>query len=218
LSVAISLLLILLGRTILFRRDRKIGELDRSRDLLEELRNELVEIDNEYYKVRKRYETVRDAFHGNAARNPYIIKLSAKREEVMDGLLVTCIGLEARYYTLMKRLEVSLPELWNNTLKQLMERGTKKDKENLEYCFDKIRDSIEQAREIDESIKVTIASKFEQILTAFHEHESELLVYPSKGTSRSTMIGMQLRSLFRRAGVRLRSVSEPLKRSVGRLC
>jgi hypothetical protein len=181
LSVLISLLLILLGRTILFRRDRKIRELDRSRDILDELRNELVEIDNEYYKVRKRYATVRDAFLGNTKRNNYIVKLPAKREEVMDDLLVRCISLEARYYTLMKRLEVSLPTLWSNNLKLLMERGEKKEKDNLEYYFDRIRDCIEEETEIDKSIKTPIASKFELILAAFDNYESKLVVYSPGG-------------------------------------
>ncbi|HWT03841.1 MAG TPA: hypothetical protein VN256_26575 [Pyrinomonadaceae bacterium] len=181
LSVAISLLLILLGRTILFRRDRRIRELDRRRDLLDELRNEFVEIDNEYYKVRKRYETVHDAFHGDTGRNPYITKLPMKRDEVMDNLLVTCIGLEARYYTLMERLKVSLPELWNDSLKALMERPEKKEKDNLEYYFDQIRDCIEDGEDIDRSIKTPIASKFELILAAFDDCESQLLAQSSKG-------------------------------------
>lgn len=180
LSVVISLFLILLGRTLLFRRDRKIRELDRSRDMLDELRNELVEIDNEYYKVRKRYATVRDAFLGNTGRNPYIVKLPAKREEVMDDLLVTCISLEARYYTLMKRLEVSLPTLWSNNLRSLMERGAKKEKDNLEYYFDQIRDCIEDETEIDKSLKTPIASKFELILAAVDNYQSKLLVYSPK--------------------------------------
>ena len=179
LSVTISLLLILLGRTILFRRDRKIRDLDRSRDMFDELRNEFVEIDNEYYKVRKRYETVREAFCGKIKRNPYIVKSPPKREEVMDSLLVICIGLEGRYYTLMERLRVSFPEFWDNTLKSLMERENKKDKDNLEYYFDQIRDCIEEQIEIDSSIKTAVATKFRKILEEFEAYEPKLLVYSS---------------------------------------
>jgi hypothetical protein len=107
--------------------------------------------------------------------------MPGKREEVMDGLLVTCIGLEARYYTLMERLRVSLPELWSGSLESLMKREGKKEKDNLEYWFDQIRDCIEGDKDIDESFKTPIASKFELILAALDDYEAKFLVYSSKG-------------------------------------
>jgi len=185
-SLLASGILLLIGRWILFNRDRKIQELDRQRDLFDDLRKELVQIFNDYYKVRKRYATVREAMNKQTVRNPYIGELDKKPIEVMDSLLVTCIALEAQYYTLMERLKISFPELWLQKLKTLMERkdksgiGKEENDRALEFYFDTIRDYIEQKKEIDGSLKKPLAQTFADVLAAFNEYENELLLQPTK--------------------------------------
>jgi hypothetical protein len=184
LALIASLFLLWLGRWVLFNRDRRIQELDRKRNLFDDLRKELVQIFNDYYKVRKRYATVREAIGGNTRRNPYIGQLDKKPNEIMDSLLDSCIALEAQYYTLMERLKVSLPELWTKHLRTLMERRDKSgeikeiNNQALEFYFDRIRDYIEQKKEIDSKLKAPLAQTFNRVLSAFNEYERELLVMP----------------------------------------
>lgn len=187
-SLLASGILLWIGRWILFNRDRKIQELDRQRDLFDDLRKELVQIFNDYYKVRKRYATVREAMNEQIGRNPYIGELDKKPIEVMDSLLVNCIALEAQYYSLMERLKISFAKLWSQRLKTLMERkeksGTVKEKNDraLEFYFDRIRDYIEQKKEIDGNLKKPLAQTFADVLAAFNEHEKELLAQSPKDT------------------------------------
>lgn len=187
LTLMTSAFLIWVGRTVLFRRDRKIQELDRSRVMFDELRREFVQIFNEYYKVRKRYATLREAIiHGQKERSPYILKMKDKQAEVFDSLILTSIGLEARYYALIEGLRISFPDFWVKHLASLMEREDRtdpqKNKNNsaLEFYFDRIRDRIEQEKDIEPGIKKSMEQKFREILTKFNEYEAELLVLPKK--------------------------------------
>jgi hypothetical protein len=95
----------------------------------------------------------------------------------MDSLLVTCIGLEGRYYTLKERLRISFPDLWNDALKALMDKG---NKDSLESYFDKFRDRIEEEKEFDNSFKDEVAKKFTRILEEFETYYNRKLVYPYK--------------------------------------
>jgi hypothetical protein len=173
-----------IGRGILFNRDRKIQELDRQRNLLDDLRKELVQIFNDYYRVRKRYSTVKDSIAGHTRRNPYIGQLGEKHNEVMDSLLVSCIALEAQYYSLMERLRISFPQLWKRQLGFLMEKEAKygetraRNNQALESYFDRIRDYIEQERDIDRQIKRALSETFSKILSVLNEYENQLLVSP----------------------------------------
>jgi hypothetical protein len=186
-SLLASGILLWIGRWILFNRDREIQELDRQRNLFDDLRKEFVQIFNDYYKVRKRYATVREAMNNQIERNPYIGELDKKSVEVMDSLLATCIALEAQYYTLMERIKISFPRLWAQKLKVLMERkdksgaGKEKNDRALEFYFDRIRDYIEQKKEIDGSLRKPLSQTFADVLAALNEYEKELLVHPPKG-------------------------------------
>jgi hypothetical protein len=52
------------------------------------------------------------------------------------------------------------------------------NKQALEVYFDRIRDYIEQRKEIDSKLKAPLAQTFNRVLTAFNEYERELLVMP----------------------------------------
>lgn len=184
LSLFTALSLLWIGRVILSARDRRIQELDRNRHLLDEVRNEFVQIFNEYYKVRKRYAIIREVLAGDASRNPYIGQIPGRDKEALDELLVTCIALEAQYYTLMERLKISFPDLWKSKLKILMERKSRdketkeKNDDTIEFYFDRIRDHIEQEKVIDRAIKNPLAEKFRETMERFSKYEVELLAYP----------------------------------------
>lgn len=193
LTLVTSAFLIWLGRTVLFRRDRRIQELDRSRAMFDELRHEFVEIINEYYKVRKRYETMREAItHGRKERSPYIIKMKDKQAEAFDSLILTCIGLEAKYYTLMERLKISFSDLWIKHLASLMEREDRTDPQKpknnsaLEFYLDRIRDRIEEEKDIESEIKNRMEQRSREILAKFNEYEAELLVLARAVTTQHT--------------------------------
>ena len=146
LSFTSGIILLLIGRVVLASRDRKIQELDRKRALLDELRHDFIRIENNYYKIRKRYTTMFDAVRGNPRRNPYILEMKEKQPEKFDFLLIECISLEAEYYTLMERLKISFPLLWNEKLVHLMEKKDRTKKEEHPKANEKVLEKEDNSK------------------------------------------------------------------------
>lgn len=173
LSLIGSLFLAWLIQLLLTNRDRRIQEIERKRNLLNDIRLELVQIFQEYYRVRKRYTTIRDTFSGVEVRNPYILSYAERRDTILDDLLVMCIGLEARYATLRDRIKVSFPDVWTLELQTIMERKAIHDG-TLEAYFNSIRYHIENAKDIDKTIKEPLSATLQNVLTILDKYDRQI--------------------------------------------
>ncbi|MEO1395986.1 MAG: hypothetical protein AAFV90_24075 [Cyanobacteria bacterium J06634_5] len=197
LSLIGSLFLAWLIQIVITKRDQKNQEIESRRSQINELRGELVQIFNEYYKIRKRYKTIRDTLLGRKERNPYVKGQSEKINEILDGLLITCMELEARYSTLLDRLRVSFPEFWENKLAFLMlgrsaidgshksypqlikeiryrlEAGQDIRDSNLEAYFHVMRLQIEDEQDIDAMLRQCVTETFHSVLSAFDSYEND---------------------------------------------
>jgi hypothetical protein len=192
LSLLGNLFLAWLIQIVITKRDQKNQDLEHKRHQINEFRDELVQIFNEYYKVRKRYTTVRDTFVGDSTRNPYIQDQNEKINEVFDNLLITCIGLEARYSILIDRLSTTFPSFWKDSLEYLMESEVIPNhvpplylqviKHKIEQgqtitlgsSFDIIRHQIEREEDINHSIKNSLKGAFHVVLAAFDGYEKQI--------------------------------------------
>lgn len=198
LSLIGSLFLAWLIQIVITKRDQRNQELESKRSQINKLRDEFVQIFNEYYKIRKRYKTIRDTILGRKERNPYVKGQSEKINEILDGLLITCMELEARYSTLLDRLRASFPEFWENKLSFLMlgrsaidgthksypqlikdirhrlETGQDIRHSNLEAYFHIMRLQIENEQDIDAMLRQCVTETFHAVLSAFDSYENDV--------------------------------------------
>lgn len=177
-SIATSLLILLIGRRMLAERDRQIQELERARVGFRSLRGEFVEIYNQYYAARKRYTTLRDTLMGKRLRNPYFEALPDERKNMrLDKLALNVIKLEGRYFTLVEQLKIGFPTLWTGKLEPLMARD-KADKAgdtSIEAYFYQIRRSIEDNIDITADLKKPLEQRFVEIIQALNDHEATII-------------------------------------------
>jgi hypothetical protein len=187
LSILTGIILAILVQVVLTRRDRRLQQLERQQIQLRELRREVVDIYESYYRVRKRYTTVRDTLEGKRVRNVHLRGNTSKASEIFDDLIDDCIGLEARYFTMLRQLEVAFPTEWDKTFKRLMSSkvwqvdDVTQNDNTLQFYFGNIRHCIEQYQDIDDDVKEIAKENLHAVLRAFNSCEAKLTGKPNSG-------------------------------------
>lgn len=174
LSLLSSLFIAFLVQSVLVRRDRRIKLLEQQQSQLNDLRAEFVQIFNDYYTLRKRYTSIHDTIHGKMMRNRYIKNNQGRINEILDGLILQGIQLEARYASLIEQFKVQFPDLWNK-IQPIMDYQKPDERSSLGSYFSFLRHLIEQDIDIDDKLKNILSQHFREALEIINTYERRLL-------------------------------------------